>query len=143
MKKLVDGFFVAPQVSEADIQSAAKAGIRVIINNRNEGEAPAQPDSATVKEWAEAAGMLYFAVPVSMQQLNQETLRSYRDAAAQDEGPVLAYCASGMRSASVWALVQSAQGKMAVADILQAVAAAGYDPAPLAGALQQLHGQGL
>ena len=142
MKKLADDFYVAPQVSEMDVQAAADAGVKILINNRTEGEAPNQPTSDTVRTWAEEAGMTYHAIPVSMPQLSQEILRAYRDAAAGD-GPVLAYCASGMRSAALWALVQTAAGEMSLADILQAVRTAGYDPTPLAPALQQFHGQGL
>ncbi len=39
--------------------------------------------------------------------------------------PILAYCRTGTRSATLWSLSQA--GRMSVADILAATKAAGYD----------------
>lgn len=49
-------------------------------------------------------------------------------------GPVLAYCRSGTRSATIWALSQS--GLQTRDEILTAAARAGYDLRGIAGALR-------
>ena len=54
-------------------------------------------------------------------------------ALADRPGPVLAYCRSGTRSATLWALSQS--GKRSAEEILGMAADAGYDLGGIAGAL--------
>jgi sulfide:quinone oxidoreductase len=41
--------------------------------------------------------------------------------------PILAYCRSGTRSATVWALAQAKRKAMSTKDILEAAAEVGYD----------------
>ena len=57
-------FFVAPQLVAADFAAARAAGIRTVINNRPDGEAPDQLTDAEARELAAANGLDYVFVPV-------------------------------------------------------------------------------
>ncbi len=59
-------------------------------------------------------------------------------ALASAEAPVLAYCRSGTRSITVWALAQIAAGKASPDDIVAQAAGAGYDLSGLKPSLVQL-----
>jgi uncharacterized protein (TIGR01244 family) len=59
-------------------------------------------------------------------------------ALASAEAPVLAYCRSGARSITIWALAQAAAGKAAPDDIVAQAASAGYDLTPLKPTLKQV-----
>ena len=52
--------------------------------------------------------------------------------------PVLAFCKSGMRATSLWALSQA--GKLTTEEILRQAAACGYDLAPLAPRIEERAG---
>src|SRR5690606_11148109 len=58
-KPLAEGFWVAPQIEPGDIAAAKALGVRVIINNRPDGEEPGQPDGAAIEQAAKAAGLAY------------------------------------------------------------------------------------
>jgi uncharacterized protein (TIGR01244 family) len=72
---------------------------------------------------AEAAGLRFVDNPVTHPTMTAERVAA--QAAALEDGPVLAYCASGTRSSVLWSLAQV--GRMAPDDILGATARAGYD----------------
>ena len=57
-------------------------------------------------------------------------------------GPVLAYCRSGARSTTLWALAQAGAGLISVDQILSAARAAGYDLDQHRPLLESLAGQG-
>ena len=63
-RKLTDQFFASPQIGTDDIEDARKLGIRMIINNRPEGESDDQTPGPRIEEAARAAGMDYVAVVV-------------------------------------------------------------------------------
>ena len=46
IQKLADNLYIAPQLTEADVQEAAKLGIQTVICNRPDGEEENQPSSA-------------------------------------------------------------------------------------------------
>jgi uncharacterized protein (TIGR01244 family) len=58
-------------------------------------------------------------------------------AAAQAKGKTLAYCRSGTRSVTAWALAQAGDGGNAE-QIIGAAGDAGYNLAPMGGMLKQL-----
>jgi uncharacterized protein (TIGR01244 family) len=129
MRRLDQTTFVAPrQIVATDIADAVAAGIRLIVNNRPDGEEPGQPRSAEIEAAARAAGLDYRHIPVAggFPKAQVEAM-----AQALEEGPVLIFCRSGTRSTCLWALARSSLGADADSLIRQA-AAAGYDVTPLA-----------
>jgi len=132
-------FAVAPQLEAADIARAAEAGFRVIINNRPDGEAPGQMLARDVRAAAEAAGLAYhenaFSGPPPRQavEITAQIL-------SQAERPVLAFCRTGTRSVTAWALAEALAGKRKTDEIIALAAGAGYDLSGARGALDQLSG---
>lgn len=118
-------FSVAPQLEPGDMAEAAARGFALVINNRPDHEDGGQPDSATMEAAARAAGLDYVHIPV-IGGPNAAQVEAVRQAVAEADGPVLAFCRSGTRSIVTWAKGQAADG----ADSEQLVTlgrGAGYD----------------
>jgi uncharacterized protein (TIGR01244 family) len=128
MRQLDDAMFVSGQVMPADVPALAAQGIRMIINNRPDDEAPGQPAGEEVRAAVEAAGLVYRSIP--MRQLSSEAVDETSRALAQADGPVLAFCAAGTRSTYLWALARSGQGAEAD-DLIRRAQAAGVDLTPI------------
>src|SRR5260221_4065007 len=124
-RSLTEKLLVSSQLMLTDLTAAADQGIRSIINNRPDGEASDQPTSAEIEAAASALGLGYRHIPVVPGQIHDEDIANFRVALAELEGPVLAFCRTGTRSASVWAL--SAAAELASSDLLSPARAAGYD----------------
>ncbi len=138
-KTLDTSMLVAGQIAPGDIAAAKALGVTTVINNRPDGEAPDQPLGSDVKAAAEAAAMRYVAIPVSAG-FSMEQVVAMRDALAEADGPVLAFCRSGTRSTNLWSLARAMMGD-APEDLAEKAAAQGYDLSPLMGALRQLSSQ--
>jgi uncharacterized protein (TIGR01244 family) len=132
MRQLDSTVFVSGQIAPEEIGAL---GVAMIVNNRPDGEEPGQPESDTIRAAAEAAGVAYRHIPVaggfSLPQVAQMA-----DALAAAEGPVLAFCKSGTRSAFLWALARSRMGDDPET-LLAKAAAAGYDLSPIRAFLAQ------
>jgi uncharacterized protein (TIGR01244 family) len=128
MRRLEEGFFVAGQIAPAEMPQLAAQGIRMIVNNRPDGEVPGQPRAEEIRTAAEAAGIAYRGIPV--RQLEPGSVEEMGRALDEAEGPVLAFCAAGTRSTYLWALARSARGADADA-LAQMALAAGVDLSPI------------
>jgi len=104
---------------------ARSLGFSLIINNRPDGEAPDQPSSAVMAAAARANGLDYVHIPVTGRP-TEDQARAVSNAQAGAKGPTLAFCKSGTRSITAWALGEMAGGKSR-AEILPLAAGAGYD----------------
>jgi len=125
-RRITEDLSVAPQISLADVDAAARAGFRLIINNRPDGEEPGQPTSAEIAAAAAAAGLDYAHIPVrggpTPGQVEEE-----RVLLSSAKGPVLAYCRSGTRSIVTWSIGQLQSGARDRGDLVDLGRAAGYD----------------
>lgn len=135
VKRINDKVSVSPQIGPDDIPALKAMGFTAIINNRPDGEAPDQPDSALVQAAAEAAGLGYHFIPLGRDGVSAEMVEAERHALEGSAGPVLAYCRSGTRSTTLWALSQA--GSEPAQEIVSAAAHAGYDMSHLLGYLSQ------
>ena len=125
IRKVTDGFAVAPQISEDDLPAIAAAGYKTIIANRPDGEGGIdQPRMGAIRTRAESLGLAFVAIPFSGAPTT-EILERFGAALAEAPAPVLAYCRTGTRSITAWALTHAGQG--AGAEIIDAAAGAGYD----------------
>jgi uncharacterized protein (TIGR01244 family) len=125
-RRVTDDFWVAPQITPADVQTAAAQGVRLILNNRPEGEEPGQPTGEQIEAAAQAAGVTYVAVPI-VGRPNHVDLEIISAALAEADGTVLAYCRSGTRSILAWAAAQAISGARTRADVVALARDAGYD----------------
>ncbi len=125
IRKVTDGLAVAPQLLPQDMATAASLGYRLVINNRPDGEQPGQPTAAEMQAAAEAAGLAYRHIPISGG-ASPPQLEAMAEAIAQAGGPTLAFCRSGTRSITAWAVGRAMAGddRQGLADL---AAAAGYD----------------
>ena len=128
LRRLTNELAVAGQVNPSDVPGLAAQGIRAIICNRPDGEAPDQPAYAEMEKAAAANGIKIVyqpVVPTAISDADAETFGKLLDELPK---PVLVYCRSGMRSTALWALSQA--GTLPVEDIVEAAAMAGYDLKP-------------
>jgi len=106
-----------------------------VINNRPDGESPDQPSSAVMQAAAETAGLSYHFIPLGRDGVSPQMVDAETEALEGSAGPVLAFCRSGTRSTTLWALSQA--GKVPAQEIVTAAAHAGYDISHLLGHLSQ------
>ena len=125
IKVLTPTLSVAGQIAPADLADIARAGFRALICNRTDGEAPDQPGFSEVEQAARSAGLEVRYLPAESGKVTDEQGAAFGKLMDELPKPVLAYCRSGMRSATMWALSQS--GKIPLPEIIEAGAKAGYD----------------
>jgi len=125
IRTLSPDFAVTPQIHVSDIDAIKAEGFTHIICNRPSAESAPGDKPADIEEVAKAAGLTFLNNPVVMGQLNMDNVE-----AQKVDGKALAYCASGTRSAIVWALAVA--GTQPTADILNTLADAGF-PMPQLG----------
>lgn len=136
VRPIVDGFAVAPQIAVEDVAALREHGFVLVINNRPDGEEPGQPMGAAIAAAAASAGIAYRAIPVA-NGFSQPQVAEMAEAITEANGAVFAFCRSGTRSTLLWALAQASRGGDP-SEIAAAAASAGYDIAPVRGAMEQL-----
>ncbi|HEY8576351.1 MAG TPA: TIGR01244 family sulfur transferase [Devosia sp.] len=135
LKRINERVSVSGQIQPEDIPALKAAGFTTIINNRPDGESPDQPAGAEIEAAAKAAGLSYHAIPLGREGVSAEMVEQTKAALAQSSGPVFAFCRSGTRSTTLWALSQA--GEQDAGEIISQAAEAGYDMSHLAGHLSR------
>ncbi len=141
IRHLTPDFAVSPQIEPGDMAGLAAAGFACVICNRPDTEIGPEMCASAVKAAAEAAGLTWAENIISGGGMTMDNVIAQGALAAAADGPVFAYCRSGTRSATAWALSQS--GRMTTDDILAAVTAAGYDLAGLRAQIEALAHQAI
>ncbi|WP_175699789.1 bifunctional protein tyrosine phosphatase family protein/NAD(P)/FAD-dependent oxidoreductase [Burkholderia ambifaria] len=135
IRPLTDLLSVSPQIAATDLPALHAAGIRAIVCNRPDGEGADQPTVAEIRAAAAPLGIAVHYLSVDTGKVTDEQAAQFGALVATLAGPVLAYCRSGTRSATLWALSQA--GRRPAGDIVAIAAAAGYDLGALAPRLAQ------
>ena len=125
LKKITNKTWVSPQIAPEDMNAIKAAGIRAIICNRPDGEGADQPTFEEIEAAAKSAGIEALYVPVQSGMVRDEDVAAFSAALKELPRPVLAYCRSGTRSATLWSFHESKKRPMP--EILAATKAAGYD----------------
>ena len=102
MKELPGDVFVTGQLMPAQLSVLAEQGVMSFINNRPDMEAPLQPLSEELEQAAQDAQLDYFHIPMGgglTPGLIEASVTAYNNAPR----PIVTFCASGMRSAALWA----------------------------------------
>jgi sulfide:quinone oxidoreductase len=116
---------VCSQLKPGDLADVAQRGFSAIVNNRPDGEAwIGQPSSKSLHAAAEAVGVRSHSIAFTLPSLTAEDARQLQTVIDEADGPVLVFCASGFRSALLWAIMRAAAGAP-IDDLLKAAAAAG------------------
>ncbi|WP_022962750.1 bifunctional protein tyrosine phosphatase family protein/NAD(P)/FAD-dependent oxidoreductase [Halopseudomonas pelagia] len=135
LKHLSPFIAVAAQLQPADMGTLASAGFRSVINNRPDNEGEGQPSSADMEAAAQASGLEYHYLPVVSGQISDADVSAFTELLNQVRGPVLAFCRTGTRSTSLWALSEAHHLDPVV--LLNSARASGYDISGLAQRLEQ------
>jgi len=142
--QIADNFFVSPQLMPDHIAQLASKGIKTIINNRPDGENGIYPSDAEMAQLASDHGMEYLFIPVNPKTMTTEMeatmVDTFSRAMKELPGPVVGYCASGYRSAMIWALASaSASPREKSADeIIAACASQGHNLSQMHSKLTQM-----
>jgi len=107
-KRLSDTLSVTAQLTPDDVAAAASLGFRSIICNRPDGESDGQPDFAAINAAARSHGMTAHHLPIIADtEASESDIRHFGELLDELPAPALAYCRSGTRSATLWALHQA------------------------------------
>ncbi|GAB3381953.1 bifunctional protein tyrosine phosphatase family protein/NAD(P)/FAD-dependent oxidoreductase [Spongiibacter taiwanensis] len=123
-KTLTDTLTVSGQLSPTDIATLAQQGVTTLICNRPDGEGSDQVNFDEIEQAATAAGLHCHYQPVISGKVTDEQAAAF-GALITGPGKAHAYCRSGMRSTTLWALSQSSI--LPINDIVSIAKQAGFD----------------
>ena len=124
MKELPGDVFVTGQLLSAQMLALAEQGVMGFINNRPDMEAPIQPTSEELEGSAQNIGVDYHHIPMAgglSPALIEASVTAFRNMPR----PIVAFCASGMRSAALWGFAHVEE--LGVDGVMEAIHAAGFN----------------
>ena len=124
MKELPGDVFVTGQLLAAQMQALSEQGVMGFINNRPNMEAPIQPTSEELEQSAQTLGVDYFHIPMAGG-LTPGIIEASVTAYKNTPRPIVAFCASGMRSAVLWGFAHVQE--IGVENVMDALSAAGFN----------------
>jgi len=108
IKNISQTLSVSPQILPHQVASLVRSGFKSIICNLPDGECgPGQPGFDQVSAAASAAGMQAAYLPVVPGQAGPAEAAAFRDLLNRLPTPIIAFCRSGNRSASLWSMSQA------------------------------------
>ena len=116
---------VAGQISAADVQVLADLGFKSIVCNRPDGEGADQVGFKEIELEAQRLGLQARYLPVETGKVTDGEALEFGALMEKLPQPVLAYCRSGMRSTTLWALANAAQ--LPFPQIIETASKAGFD----------------
>ncbi len=125
IKTLSTVLSVSAQIYADDLQAVAKAGFKSVICNRPDDEGVDQPGFNEIQAAASREGLEIRYLPAVSGKVTDEQGVAFGKLMDELPKPVLAYCRTGMRSTTLWALASA--GKIALPLIIEASAKAGFD----------------
>lgn len=134
---LAPGLSVSEQIFSNQLAELKDAGFRAIVCNRPDGEGGDQPLFAEIKRTAQAIGIEAHYLPAESGKVTDEQGIAFGKLLETLPKPVLAYCRSGMRSTTMWALSQA--GQQPLPQIVDTAKKAGFD---MKGVIRRIANQG-
>jgi sulfide:quinone oxidoreductase len=125
IKQVTPHLSVSGQVTAGDLEAVKAAGFRSLIVNRPDGEGADQPTFPEIDGVARSLGLETRYLPVESGKVSDQDAKAFEAAFDELPKPVLAYCRTGTRSATLWAFSQA--GKRPLPEILERARRAGYD----------------
>ncbi|QDK97599.1 TIGR01244 family phosphatase [Acinetobacter tandoii] len=108
LKQVNTEFWVADQITAQDIELIAARGIKTVFCNRPDGEGSDQPNVIEIEQALKPYGIHIQYLPVVSGKVTDEQAEEFKQLYLQAQKPLLAYCRSGTRSITLWALSQVA-----------------------------------
>ncbi len=137
-KKLSNEVSVSAQIAPSDVGAIAAQGFKSIVCNRPDGEGADQPSFAEIEAAARAAGLVARYIPVTAGKVADDDAVQFGAAMAELPKPMLAYCRTGTRSTTLWALNEGT--RRPAGEVAEVAQAAGYD---VSGVLSRIANKGL
>jgi sulfide:quinone oxidoreductase len=125
LKKINDALSVAAQIQLHEVSLVAQAGFKSVICNRPDGESPDQPSHQEIQAACAAHGIAFRFLPADTGKVLDGHGTEFGELLRTLPGPVLAYCRTGTRSTTMWALSQA--NVLSPTDIIDRAAKAGFD----------------
>ena len=116
---------VCSQILASEMQAVNEAGFKAIICNRPDGEGSDQPSFKEIEAAASQYGLQAKYLPAESGKVRDEDGKAFGQLLNTLPGPVLAYCRTGMRSTTLWALSQA--GVTPLPQILEVSKKIGFD----------------
>jgi uncharacterized protein (TIGR01244 family) len=137
---LTPHFAVTGALLPADFPGIAALGFKSVLSNLPDGESSKYPSASEEAELTKDAGMAFRHVPIIKSEVfSDRVVEGVGQMLTELEGPVLAHCASGARSAIAWA---AAAARTQPANcVIAALKNAGYDLAALCDELEAQRGR--
>jgi sulfide:quinone oxidoreductase len=120
IRKVSDEFSVSGQLEPDAIATLQAAGVKMLICNRPDNEAPGQPAYAELARRAADAGMTVHYLPVVHDTINEQNVEDFATLLNDAATPVHAWCRSGLRSITLWSLAQIKSGADPAAQVATA-----------------------
>lgn len=120
IRKVNDTFSVSGQLVPEALPALKAAGVRTLICNRPDHEAPDQPEYAAIAERARALGIDVYYLPVVHDTIDARNVEDFAALLQDAAHPVHAFCRSGLRSITLYSLAQVRAGADPEAQVEQA-----------------------
>jgi sulfide:quinone oxidoreductase len=117
VKKVSDQFSVSGQLTPDAVPELHAAGVRTVICNRPDFEAPDQPTHRAIEQRARELGMQVHYLPVVHDTISNQNVDDFAALLNDAESPVHAWCRSGLRSITLWSLAQIKAGASPTAQV--------------------------
>jgi len=134
MKELPGDVFVGGQIDIVTLTALSEQGVMSFINNRPDNEGHMQPSSESLAAAAAELGVDYVHIPMAGG-ITDHTLESSIKAYSELPRPIVAFCASGMRSAVLWGFAHVEE--LGVDGVMKAISEAGYNLEQIRGPLTE------
>lgn len=125
IRQLSNELSVSSQIGLADLAVLKASGFRAIVCNRPDGEGADQPGFSEFEQAVQALGLEARYLPAESGKVTDAQGETFGKLMAELPKPVLAFCRTGMRSTTMWALSESAS--QSLPQILERAARAGFD----------------
>ncbi len=110
IKKVSDEFSVSGQMDPGAVADLQSQGVKTLICNRPDNEAPDQPAYADIAQRARDAGIQVHYLPVVHDTINTQNVADFAALLKDAAYPVHAFCRTGLRSITLWSLAQIKAG---------------------------------
>lgn len=136
-KRVTPELSVSAQITLNDLQHIKEQGFKSIVCNRPDGEGADQISFAAIEKQANNLGLNCHYLPVVSSKVTDDDIKSFENIVRDLPKPILAYCRTGTRSITLWAM--SAPKTYSHEEILNLSQKAGYD---LSGVIRRLKNNG-
>jgi sulfide:quinone oxidoreductase len=125
ISKINNSTLVSDQLTPNDIDLLAKEGIKTIVCNRPDGEGSDQPNFNEIESIAKQKKIECHYLPITTGKISDANVSEFSSLLEKCQGPILAYCRTGTRAITLWALANSQ--KLSITEILSIGKKTGYD----------------